>query len=489
MTESVSRFSDAQRGGGELLADGHARPASHVSHVTHASHGASEAPFHAARERELRHRMDATRPTRLFHKVMALTSAGVCVDAMDVYLAGGVKSTLVETGFATTAQTATFLSAGFLGLFVGSLVAGLVGDLFGRRRAFQFNLLLFGFATILAACSPTMGLVIAMRFAAGLGLGSELVTSFSMINEFAPVRSRGRWCAIASTIANCGSPIAMFLCLLFITIWSPLGEASWRLVFVVIGILAIAVCIARQSMPESPRWLIQHRRYDEAERIIARIEAEMAAAGMQPATEVVRENERMESDKHFGLYLFVGIVAVIGTSLTQYTYTTFGPSILKAVGLATKASLLSTTITLLAAPLGALIGALLIERLGRRAEISGAFAWVAVFAAAYAFALGAGSTALITFLGFMMTIGFYVLNASVIGVYVGELFSTKYRFRGAGVCQGAGKLVNVAMPFAVTWLLANVQPGAIYLAIVGVAVVAAVIVLALGPETRAKRLG
>lgn len=43
---------------------------------------------------------------------------------------------------------------------------------------------------------------------------------------------------------------------------------------------------------------------------------------------------------------------------------------------------------LLAAPLGALIGALLIERLGRRAEVSGAFAWVAVFAAAYAFALG-----------------------------------------------------------------------------------------------------
>lgn len=43
---------------------------------------------------------------------------------------------------------------------------------------------------------------------------------------------------------------------------------------------------------------------------------------------------------------------------------------------------------LLAAPLGALIGALLIERLGRRAEVSGAFVWVAVIAAAYAFALG-----------------------------------------------------------------------------------------------------
>lgn len=60
---------------------------------------------------------------------------------------------------------------------------------------------------------------------------------------------------------------------------------------------------------------------------------------------------------------------------------------------------------------------------------------------------------------------------------------------GAGISQGAGKLVNVAMPFAVTWLLANLQPSVIYFAIVGIAVVAAIVVVAVGPETRAKRLG
>lgn len=121
--------------------------------------------------------------------------------------------------------------------------------------------------------------------------------------------------------------------------------------------------------------------------------------------------------------------------------------------------------------------------------MAGAFVWVAVFAFLYAMALGAGNATVITVLGFLMTIGFYVLNASVISVYVGELFSTKYRFRGAGISQGAGKLVNVAMPFAVTWLLANLQPSVIYFAIVGIALVAAIVVIAVGPETRAKRLG
>ena len=61
------------------------------------------------RAAQLMHRMDATQPTATFKKVMALTSAGVFVDAMDVYLAGGVKSTLAETGFATNEPTAAFL--------------------------------------------------------------------------------------------------------------------------------------------------------------------------------------------------------------------------------------------------------------------------------------------------------------------------------------------------------------------------------------------
>ena len=421
------------------------------------------------RAAHLMHRMDATQPTATFKKVMALTSAGVFVDAMDVYLAGGVKSTLPKPGSPPTSRRRRFC-----------------------RRAFwacSSARLSFGFATILGALSPNMTFMIAMRFFVGLGLGSELVTSFSMINEFAPVARRGRWCAIGSTIANCGSPIGMFLCLFFITIWSPLGQESWRLVFAVIGVAAIIVCIARQAMPESPRWLIQHGRFDDAEAIISRIEREMREAGISPAEQVVFEKSAMDSDAHLARNLFLGIVVVIGTSLTQYTYTTFGPSILKNIGLATQTSLLSTTITMLAAPLGALIGALLIEKLGRRAEVSGAFIWVAVFAFAYAMALNAGSTALITVLGFLMTIGFYVLNASVISVYVGELFSTRYRFRGAGISQGAGKAVNVVMPFAVTWILANLQPNVIYFGIVAIALVAAAVTLAIGPETKSRRLG
>lgn len=51
----------------------------------------------------------------------------------------------------------------------------------------------------------------------------------------------------------------------------------------------------------------------------------IGVAGIEPATDVVEHHEKMRSDEHFALYLFVDIVAVVGTSLTQYTYTTVGP--------------------------------------------------------------------------------------------------------------------------------------------------------------------
>ena len=80
-------------------------------------------------------------------------------------------------------------------------------------------------------------------------------------------------------------------------------------------------------------------------------------------------------------------------------------------------------------------------------------------------------------------------QTSLLSTTITMLAASLGALRGVGISQGAGKLVNVAMPFAVTWLLANLQPSVIYFAIVGIALVAAIVVIAVGPETRAKRLG
>ena len=78
-----------------------------------------------------------------------------------------------------------------------------------------------------------MDMLIVCRFLAGIGLGSEIVTGFTFINEFAPVARRGRWCGLVSLVANCGLPTSILLSALVIP------NTSWRVVFFVVGILAL----------------------------------------------------------------------------------------------------------------------------------------------------------------------------------------------------------------------------------------------------------
>ena len=148
----------------------------------------------------LLHSMNTIQTTKTFRRIFSLSAIGLFLDAMDIYLASGTLNSFTSSGFSTSVQNSIFLSAGFLGLFLGSIFAGVIGDSKGRMKAFQWNLLLFGLATFIGAFSPNMIFLIITRFIAEIGLGAEMVTSFSIINEFAPIASRGKWCTLASTL-------------------------------------------------------------------------------------------------------------------------------------------------------------------------------------------------------------------------------------------------------------------------------------------------
>ena len=139
-----------------------------------------------AKVQDIISRMDRAHETPMFHRIVTLVAAGMLMDSIDVYIGSAVASSTLATRWSTVAQNSTFMSAGFLGLLVGSLLAGFVGDLKGRRVAYQINLLLFGGFTFLGAFAPNMAVLSLCRLGAGLGLGAEIVTGFAMVNEFAP---------------------------------------------------------------------------------------------------------------------------------------------------------------------------------------------------------------------------------------------------------------------------------------------------------------
>src|SRR5215471_13101324 len=119
-------------------------------------------------------RLDRLPLSRFHYRVFWLIAAGMFFDGYDLYVGTNVLGATVGSGFSTLAQNAQFVSITFFGLTLGSFIAGFLGDHYGRRFTYQFNLAIFGLASLAAAFAPDMTWLVASRFIMGLGLGAEI---------------------------------------------------------------------------------------------------------------------------------------------------------------------------------------------------------------------------------------------------------------------------------------------------------------------------
>lgn len=217
-------------------------------------------------------------PIGPFHRrIMFLIGIGMFFDGFDIYLAGTVLGVTLKTGFSTLPQNAMFISATFVGMMLGSFATGFLGDRYGRRFTYQFNLLVFGLASLAAAFAPNMTILIICRFVMGFGLGAENVVGYSTMTEFVPAKTRGKWLGLMAVCVVTGLPVSLLVASLVVP------EFGWRAMFVLGGVGALVVWYLRKSLPESPRWLEAVGRTAEAEALMQDIEKEAAQGQPLPA--------------------------------------------------------------------------------------------------------------------------------------------------------------------------------------------------------------
>src|SRR3569623_1064296 len=94
-------------------------------------------------------------PMSGFHRrIMWLIGIGMFFDGFDIYVASTVLGAQLKTGFSTLEQNALFVSLTFLGMMLGALSTGVLGDRVGLRFPYQANLAVFGLASRGAALAP-----------------------------------------------------------------------------------------------------------------------------------------------------------------------------------------------------------------------------------------------------------------------------------------------------------------------------------------------
>lgn len=430
-------------------------------------------------------RLDSLPRSKFHTRMLFLVGAGMFFDGFDIYLAAGVLGALVREGLSDVDRNAWFISATFAGMTVGAWLAGILGDRYGRRFTYQFNLAIFGIASMAAAFAPDIMWLTGFRFVMGLGLGAEIVVGYGTLSEFMPPAIRGRFAALLAVFTNSALFAATFGGFLIIP------YLGWRWMFAIAGIGAGIVWLLRKNMPESPRWLESKGRHAEAETITRRIEEEVYGSQVAPVpaahTPIAAPSVPLSALFQGQLLsrTVTGIVINVVNNLITHGFITWMPTFFLAQGMTVTKSLGFTAVMTLGAPLGAFIGCLLAESLGRKKGIV-LFSFVAL-------AIGlaypqADHPALVMGLGFCLVACIFILGALSIAAYVPELFPTEIRLRGVGLCSTTGRLANIGIPFLIAYLYMQGGITAVLGLISAGLFVQGVVVFVLGVETKGMAL-
>ena len=141
------------------------------------------------------------------------------------------------------------VSAVLLGSLIGAAAGGLLADKLGRRKLLIVTAIIFGIGAIGAAVSSGVTVLIIARIVAGAAIGIASFVAPLYISEIAPVKIRGKLVSVNQVALTSGIVIS------YLVDYAFAGSGSWRWMFAMAAVPAIAFGIGLLFIPDSPRWL------------------------------------------------------------------------------------------------------------------------------------------------------------------------------------------------------------------------------------------
>ncbi|WP_455921424.1 MFS transporter [Pseudomonas putida] len=440
-------------------------------------------------------RIDRLPAVATLWKLVALLSIGGFFELYDLFQTAYISPGLIRDGiFAAGNQgvfglsdQAAFASATFLGLFFGASLLSPIADRFGRRAIFTFALIWYTVATVVMGLqSNALGLIVC-RFFVGIGLGIELVTIDAYLSELVPKRMRSSAFAFAFFVQFLSVP-AVALMSWWLVPLAPLGVSGWRWVVLASALFALIIWWLRSRLPESPRWLAQHGRFDEAEAILAPIEARCARDHGQALPEPHLETVPVEAQGHFRdiwqpPYRRRALMLIVFNIFQAIGFFGFGnwlPALLSGQGVSITHSLGYAFVITLAYPLGPLLFVRIANRFENKWQIVGSALGTMLFGTLFAFQSSAAGLivcgVMITFCNAWLTFSYHS--------YQSEMFPTHIRARAVGFCYSFSRLSTVFSSLMIGFFLEHFGTPGVLAFIVSSMLIVTLTIGGFGPKTR-----
>jgi len=383
------------------------------------------------------------------------------VDAVEVSMMGVLYSPLMEDFNINEKQLALSPSLTNLGMFCGAIGFGVLSDYVGRKNTLRVSMLMccvFGF---LSSFMQTIGSFSAMRFFLGAGYGGNLVTSTTLLVEYVSSKTRGAYVMLTSVGFGIGAVMITGIAFAVVPTW------GWRPLVRLAASFALPTVILLYFIPESPRFLIMRKRYEECYLTMKQV-AVMNRVSLPPNFRQImmaKDDEGIRSKKvipkccKVPSSLFHGRVWVILLPLAGcWLLNSFANTINIFLPYhASQTYPLEENIEFLIAITqacgqlaGTMVQLLLVNYVGRLPQIRAGFLASAIILLALGLK-GSSSFALFYSVAFFNQF----MEQFIIGtlyLYTPEAFSTLIRQSAFSVCMSCHRLAPVVAPFAVAAL-------------------------------------
>jgi MFS transporter, AAHS family, 4-hydroxybenzoate transporter len=402
-------------------------------------------------------------------RVAALCTLIQMCDGYDINSIGwSVPSLIRAWHLPPPAFTVAFLWSS-IGIMIGALSAGPIGDRFGRRPLLISSLAIFGLASLLSAFAGSLTVMSVLRFFTGLGIGGAFPGAATLTGDYAPRRLRATMIMASFT----GAPIGGFLGGQVVALLLHQGF-NWPIIFILGGAFPLVlVLVMALWLPESPRFLAARAELAPRERALLE-RLDIAPGRVERHTiDLAHGNPiKMLFGEGYALQTILLWVIFFCSLLNLFLFAYWLPTVLNLIGMTPSQAIFASSLRDCGAIFAVFYLGLLIDRVGPERSLAYHYAIGAIFIALIALvAMPYALLLAVIFLSGMTIIG----SQTGANATCGKLYPARMRTSGLGWALGIGRLGGIAAPALGGYLLAlKIAPTHIFLSACLFAIIAAV---------------
>ncbi|HCU46155.1 MAG TPA: MFS transporter [Sphingobacterium sp.] len=374
------------------------------------------------------------------------------------------------------------VSISLIGTILGAVVAGRLADRYGRKPILYFVAVLYLLSAIGCAIASLWELFLLFRLFGGIAVGISSVVGPVYTSEIAPANDRGKLTGTFQIMIVTGIFTAYLTNFLF------MGETgSWRYMLGIMALPAALFILLLKYIPESPRWLLQHRQIEKAKISFRRLNQPFIQDAPMQLNSAGKINLFQKA------YAKPIILAVLLAFFNQMTGINailyYAPRIFEMAGFSAKLAYLQPIFIGGINLLFTLIGMSIIDRFGRKKLLLSGAVGMFLFLLLAAFGLkGIHSDLLLYYiLGFIAS--FALSQGAVIWVFLAEIFPNEVRAQGSSL----GSTTHWLFAAIISWIFPIIVEGStlggyyVFLFYAVMVIISFVFVLFM-PETKGKSL-